>query len=52
MLVNENMIKYELISKSKNLTIMPSDSEIAIESLNKWKFKCCKILWTLQKKNI
>ena len=34
MLVNENMIKYELISKSKNLTIMPSDSEIAIESLN------------------
>ena len=31
MLVNENMIKYELISKSKNLTIMPSDSEIAIE---------------------
>ena len=34
MLVNENMIKYELISKSKNLTIMPSDSKIAIESLN------------------
>ena len=34
MLVNENMIKYDLISKSKNLTIMPSDSEKAVESLN------------------
>ena len=34
MFVNENMIKYDLISKSKNLTIMPKDKEKAIESLN------------------
>ena len=34
MLVNENMIKYDLISKSKNLTIMPKDKDKAIESLN------------------
>ena len=34
MFVNENMIKYDLISKSKDLTIMPKDKDKAIESLN------------------
>ena len=33
--VNENMIKYLLIAKEKNLTIMPKDEEKAISDLNK-----------------
>ena len=32
--VNENMIKYLLIAKEKNLTIMPKDEEKAISDLN------------------
>ena len=50
MLVNENMIKYELISKSKNLTIMPSDSEIAIESLNNENLNVVKSYDTAKEK--
>ena len=36
-LVNENMIEYLLISKSKNLTIMPSDINKAYDNLNNEK---------------
>ncbi|MGN1379927.1 MAG: ATP-binding cassette domain-containing protein [Bacilli bacterium] len=36
-LVNDNMIKYSLIEKSSNLTIMPSDEEKVITSFNNEK---------------